>query len=573
MRRAPEASRRGSTLRHPSRRLVVLFIVLSCLLSGLAIKALDVQVLNGRRYAAYGESELTRTVALPAVRGTVYDRAGDILAVSVPRVDVVADDFEVNKPVIGLRQLGRLLGIPEARLRHLLSLKSGYVPLAYKVAAATEDKIRALDLPYVSFAADPLRSDPEGRLFSPVLGLVGFDGTGLSGLEYKEQHVLAGTDGSEQVAVGSTGAALPGAPHLLTEAHQGTGLVLTLDQALQFEVTKDLSERLSAEQAQSGLAVVMDTRTGGILSMVDLDRLHDGKVVPATQNLAVTAEYQPGSVMKLATISGALQQGLVSPTTELSVPDQIMLGGWPFADAEYHPTEQLSVSQILAQSSNVGTIEIAHMLGPGRLYHYLRDLGFGSTTGLDWPGETAGSLGTPSTWSPSSMGTVPIGTGEAVTAMQILDAYNAVANGGMFVPPRLIDGSVSPQGKEDLLALAHRHRVLASSTAKKLLGMLELVTSDGTALAARVPGYTVAGKTGTAQIPSTTGPGYQPGAWMATFVGFAPATRPRLAAIVVLNRPRDMYGGVASAPVFSEIMSYALRHFDVAPPRGAPPIL
>ena len=534
-------------------------------LTFLGWNVLDTQVFAAGKYSSYGLSEMYRSVALPALRGTIYDRSGNVLAMSVPRVDVVSDDFLVAKPTTDLAQVSGLLGLAPAVLERKLTEHSGYVPLAYEVGAATAAKLEALDLPNLTFVPDTKRVDPSGSLFSPLLGIVGWSGKGLSGLEYLEQHLLAGTPGSEQVAVGASGLALPGPARDVTASSQGTGLVLTLDESLQYEVTKVLSAQVSALKADSGEMIVLDTRTGGILAMVNLVRQANGSVVPADQALALTAQYQPGSVMKLATISGALQSGLISPTTEFTVPDQIAVGGWTFQDAELHATEQLPVSQILAQSSNVGTIEIAHLLGEQRLYAFLRDLGFGQPSGLDWPGETAGTLAPPDQWSSSSMGSIPIGTGEAVTAMQILDAYNAVANDGVFVPPRLVEATVGPNGRETMLPAPARHRVLDQSTVAQLVPMLEGVTADGTGTAAQIPGYTVAGKTGTAQAPSTTGPGYQAGDWNATFVGFVPAQAPRLTAVVVLNHPDVIYGGLAAAPVFSTVMRYALRHYDVSP--------
>jgi cell division protein FtsI (penicillin-binding protein 3) len=205
------------------------------------------------------------------------------------------------------------------------------------------------------------------------------------------------------------------------------------------------------------------------------------------------------------------------------------------------------------------------MLGQQRLLEYLHDLGYGEPTGLGWPGESAGIVPGPSDWSASDMGAVPIGTGEAVTPMQILDAYNSVANGGVLVPPRLVEETIAPNGAQRAVPFARRHRVLDQATAASLVPMLEGVIQDGTGVDANVPGYAVAGKTGTAQIPSTTGPGYQANAWMATFVGFVPAQHPALSAIVVLDHPTPIYGGLVSAPVFSEIMRYALRRFDVPP--------
>jgi cell division protein FtsI (penicillin-binding protein 3) len=540
-------------------------------LSGLAARLVQIQGVDAVHYASYGAREVYQRVALPALRGAVYDRSGNLIAASSPRVDVVADDYLVTGPKAGLNRLASILGLSVPALRAKLSQHSGYVPLAYQVSGTVEQRVADLDLPYLSFAPDVARTDPDGNLFSPILGIVGFSGKGLSGLEYLKNSLLAGSPGSEVVPTGPNGQGLPGTPTDVVAARQGTSLVLSLDEPLQFEVTTDLSRQIKATDATGGVAIVEDRRTGGILAMVDLVTEPDGDVVPSTQNLAVTSVYQPGSVMKLVTISGALQEGLIAPSSVFTVPDEITLGGWTFDDADYHPTEQLTATKILAESSNIGTIEIAHLLGADRLSHFLRDLGFGEPTGLQWPGETVGIVPSPSepgTWSASSMGAVPIGTGEAVSPLQILDAYNAVANGGEFIPPRLVEATVSANGVEHVLPVQHERRVLSPETVSELLPMLEQVTEDGTATAARIPGYVVAGKTGTAQIPSTTGLGYQSDAWSATFVGFAPAGNPALTTLIMLSHTDLIYGGLASAPVFSAIMRYALRHFDIAPTGG-----
>ncbi|MGD0439974.1 MAG: penicillin-binding protein 2 [Acidimicrobiales bacterium] len=553
------------------KRLVAMLVVAALALTGLAARLVQIQGLDAVQYASYGSQEVYQRMALPALRGAIYDRNGNLIAASSPRVDVVADDYLVNGSRADRATLASILGLSVQALSAKLNERNGYVPLAYQVSAAVEQKVAALDLPYLTFAPDIARTDPDGNLFSPLLGIVGFSGKGLSGLEYLENSLLDGRPGSEVVPTGPNGEGLPGTASDVVAARQGTSLVLSLDEPLQFEVEKDMSQQIKATHATGGVAIVEDRRTGEILAMVDLVAGPHGQVVPSDQNLAVTSVYQPGSVMKLVTISGALQEGLISPTSVFTVPYQISLGGWPFSDADYHPTEQLTATQILAQSSNIGTIEIAHLLGPDRLSYFLRDLGFGEPTGLSWPGETNGLVPSPydaATWSPSSMGTVPIGTGEAVTPLQILDAYNMVANDGMFVAPRLVEATISPKGVEHLVPQQHERRALSPYTVSELLPMLEQVTEDGTALAARIPGYTVAGKTGTAQIPSTTGPGYQQGAWSATFVGFAPAQNPALTTLVMLSHPDLIYGGLASAPVFSAIMRYALRHFDVAPTGG-----
>lgn len=543
--------------------------VISSLLVMLAARTLYVQGPKASAYAAYGRSEQYETVTLPADRGTVYDRNGNVVAISVPRVDVIADDFLIHSASgasAGARALAPVLHLPVASLVRKLTERSGYIPIAMDVSQAAAARVESLGLPFLAFVPDQVRQDPAGSLFQPLLGVVGWGGRGLSGIEYLYQRALAGRSGEERVLVGAAGEQLPGGGQVLHEAVQGEGLVLTLDEPLQYEVSKALSAEMLLQKATEGVCVVLDTRTGGILSMVNLVR-HGRQVLPASQNLATDIVYQPGSVMKLATFAGALQDHLITPDEELTVPFTTWVGGWPFQDAEFHPTEQMPVTQILAQSSNVGTIEIAHRLGEQRLLYYLHALGFGRLTALDWPGASAGLVPTPAQFasSASDMGTVPIGTGEAVTPLQIAEAYNTVADGGVYVPPRLVEAVVEPNGRERPVPAPASHRVLDRSTVAELVPMLEQVTAVGTGTMAEIPGYTVAGKTGTAQIPSTTGPGYQPGAWNATFVGFVPAKNPQLTAVVFLSHPSAMYGGSASAPVFASIMKYALRHFDISP--------
>ncbi len=543
-------------------------LVMTCaVLALLAARVFDVQGLNASAYSAYGQSEEVQKVGLPAIRGTVYDRNGNVLATSVPKTDIVADDFLVHSRAeaeTAAAALAPLLHVGKGTLVAKLTERNGYVPLALAVGRALVSKVVALTLPFLSFVPDQVRVEPTGNLFAPLLGVVGWGNKGLSGLEYLYQKTLAGRSGSEDVMIGPSGDQLPGAAKVLDPAVQGEGLVLTLDEPLQYEVTQALRAQVLAQHADSATCVVLDTKTGGILAMVSLVR-QNKSVVPATQNLATNIVYQPGSVMKLATFSGALQTGLITPNEELTVPYTIWVGGWPFQDAEFHPTEQMPVTQILAQSSNVGTIEIAHMLGPQRLSAYLHALGFGNVTDLNWPGESAGIVPPVSQWSASDMGTIPIGTGEAVTPLQIADAYNTVANGGEYIPPRLVEAVVGPNGRQHVLPAPKRHRVLSQTRAAEIVPMLEEGTAMGTRTMAEIAGYTVAGKTGTAQIPSTTAPGYQAGAWNATFVGFVPAQNPQLTAVVMLNHPTAMYGGSASAPVFATIMKYALRHFDISP--------
>jgi cell division protein FtsI (penicillin-binding protein 3) len=337
----------------------------------------------------------------------------------------------------------------------------------------------------------------------------------------------------------------------------------------------------------------MDVKTGQILSMANLVANHPtgspsaatappatnaNGVIPigptaavneAPNNLAVTQLYEPGSVFKLVTFSAALQDGLINPNSVFTVPDQISLDGSTFHDAEPHPTESLSATQILAQSSNIGTSEIAQGVGEQRLLAQVKALGFGQDTGLDFPGESQGLLATPALWEPTDYVSLPIGQVDAVNALEVLDAYNTVANGGVFVAPKLVQATVSPTGQITKTPPSPTHEVISPPIDAELTNMLQQVVVSGTGTSATIPGYTVAGKTGTAQIPTAGHDSYIPGAYMATFVGFAPAVNPTLSMIVVLNRPTPIFGGTVSAPVFSQIMSYALHRYDIPTTPGA----
>lgn len=548
------------------RRVAALAILL---ILGLGMRLVLVQVLDGAHYAAYLSGEVEQKVALPATRGAIYDSTGNVLAVSVQRTDVVADDFQITHPDKEATALAPLLNERVATLVRELSERNGYVVIARALTNRVVDPIESGGFAGLSFAPVEQRVASGDDVFQPVLGRVNTTNVGYSGIEYADNALLSGHAGSEIAAVAPGGITLPAKPHDVVAPRAGTGIVLTIDEPLQVETERAVAAQMIATRAESGIAVVMDVHTGGILAMVDLIRTAKGKIVPAVSNLAATSIYQPGSVMKLATVAFSLQAGLIKPTTVFTVPDSINVGGYQFQDAELHATEELPVSQILAQSSNVGTIEISQRLGLQRLWHALSAFGFGHLSGLNWPGESPGIVGTPASWYGSSSASVPIGTGVAVTPLQVLDAYNSVANGGVFVAPHLVEGLVNDKGVEHLVATHLGRRVIDKSTVAELVPMLEGVVQDGTAVLAHIPGYTVAGKTGTAQVPDLNGLGYVPGDWNASFVGFVPAQAPRLSGIVVFNHPTPIYGGSVSAPVFAKIMQYALRRFDIAPPAAS----
>jgi cell division protein FtsI (penicillin-binding protein 3) len=558
-------------------------------------RLVDIQVLHANAYAAAGRGESSRTVTLPALRGGIYARDGSPLALSVATDDVVADDFQVAHPLATAQALTHLLHVPVATLATELHQKSGYVVLAKQLSQSTAHKIATDAYPGITLVSDAKRVVTSGNLAAPVIGFTNASG-GAGGLEYGQNKLLAGTAGKATYVESPSGVALPQSPVTDQSASApGTGLELTIDSQLQYESEQALASAIETSHAVSGTAIVMDVKTGQLLSMANLVATHpdaattgsgatgsaapqSSGVIPigpkdavneASNNLAVAQLYEPGSVFKLVTFSAALSDGLINPNTVFSVPDHLTLDGSVFHDAEPHPTESLSATQILAQSSNIGTSEIATGLGESRLLAQVKNLGFGQPTGLNFPGESAGLLATAAQWEPTDFVSLPIGQVDAVNALQVLDAYNAVANGGVFVPPKLINATVSSSGAVTKTAASPTHVAFSPSVDSELTSMLEQVVATGTGTSATVPGYTVAGKTGTAQIPTTGKDSYVAGAYMASFVGFAPAVNPSLSMIVVLDRPTPIFGGTVAAPVFSQIMSYALHRYDVPTTPGA----
>ena len=577
-------------------------VVLLVIFVALVARLIAVQEFSHTHYATLSRSELSQIVTLPALRGGIYDRNGEVLALSVAKKTVVADPFLIKNPLQTANALSPVLGIPVAQLVPELSEHSGFVYLAHRIDSATATKVTALNLAGIDLIDESERVEPDGQTAQPVIGVVQADGKGGSGLEYQYQSLLAGTAGSEDLLTAPDGVTLPGANATGKAAMPGTGLELTLDQSIQYVAEQALGAEIVASQATSGTAVVMDVKTGDILAMANLQATPtpasgsaqtvadttassttgaasvggSANTLPAgvsesPSNAALTQVYEPGSVFKLVTFSAALANGVISPNQDFTVPDALPLGTYTFHDAEVHGTENLSATDIIAQSSNIGTIEIAQQLGENRLLNQISNLGFGQPTGLHFPGESEGLIPNASQWTGSSIGSTPIGQADAVTVQQVLDAYNAVANGGVFVAPRLVRATVAPNGSVRAEPASAGHRVIDPTTNAALVKMLESVVTTGTGVEAAIDGYTVAGKTGTAQIPDSTHGGYVPGGFVGSFAGFAPAENPVLSCVVVLNHPTPIYGGSVAAPVFSTIVQYALQHYGIPTTAAATP--
>jgi cell division protein FtsI (penicillin-binding protein 3) len=539
---------------------VAILALIAVVFAVLAARVADVQTRSREYFTQLGRDQRVQSVALAAERGTIFDRNGYDLALSLERPTIWADPRVIEHPAEYAAKLAPLVGVDEVELRVRLNQPDrAFVYVARKVEPEVAKAVRALGLAGVGFTGESKRYYPAGELAAPVLGFVGLDNQGLSGLEDALERTLAGRPGRVVVERDPTGTDLPGTLRTVTEAQRGVDLVLTLDRSIQFETERALVDQVNAVDAKGGMAIVMDVRTGDILAMATIDgETAEGpaRPAPSTQrNRPVTDVFEPGSTNKVVTIAAALEAGIVTPQTEFAVPQAIKVDGQKFEDVEAHGPV-LTVADIVRESSNVGTILVARQLGSQRFDAALRNFGFGRLTGLGFPGEAPGILLPLSNYNDTSLASIPVGNGLAVTALQMLDVYVTLANGGVARQPRLVAATIGSNGERRDLPLGATRTVVSPETARSVRQMLAAVVADGTGTKAAVPGYTVAGKTGTARKPPYDKPPYR---YVASFVGFAPVEDARLAAIVVLDEPaRQFFGGTVAAPVFARIMQHAL---------------
>ncbi len=573
-------------------RLAGLLVAMAVLFAAVAIKLVDIQGVSSGRYVAMGRSQRISTVVLPGERGSIFDRNGHELAISIPQTTIWANPHLVTDPRLEAQALAPVLGMEAGALEVKLSTDAAFVYLARKVDDATAARVKSLNLNGVFSLQESKRFLPDGQLAAPLLGGVGTDNTGLSGMEQQYDGILAGRAGKLVEERDPAGNPIPGALREYQPAARGNDLVLTIDQSLQYETEQALAAEIVAAGAKGGMALLMDSQTGELLAVANLVAGAPAPaapsapaaagsspalpapapaptVVPAPSAMAFTNVYEPGSVNKLVTISAALQAGVVRPDQHFSVPDTTQVAGTVFHDAEYHPVENWTTTDILANSSNVGTIGIGAKLGKERLDQYLRAFGFGRPTTVHFPGESAGLLLDPSKWSGTSIATVPIGQGVAVTAVQMLAAYNTVADGGIYVSPKLVAATIDAKGHQHNTPASSRRQVVSPEVARDMTAMLGQVVKVGTGQEAAISGYTVAGKTGTARIPLVGARGYMDGVYAASFAGFVPAERPALTGIVILDQTAQ-FAATAAAPVFAQIARYGLQEFRIPPLPPAP---
>jgi cell division protein FtsI (penicillin-binding protein 3) len=550
---------------NPRRRCVGLLVVLAVAFAAVGVRLVNLQVVNPEEYASRGVAQRLRSVELPAERGSIFDRNGVELAMSVRQQTVWADPRLVEDPVAAAARLAPVLGVDQALLQARLSQEAAFTYLARQVDDQTAAAVEELGIRGVALIGESKRFTPAGPLARSVIGDVDVDNKGLSGLEQQHEDRLVGTTGELLIERGPDGRTIAGGEQRVTPASRGNDLVLTLDRSLQFELERALAEQMTESNAERASAIVMDPVTGEILAMANLRMGADGPAA-SRDNWALTAAFEPGSVNKVITLAGALEEGVYEPSSVLAVPDRLRVSVHTFSDHDDHPTQDWSIADILTQSSNVGTILVAQALGEERVKHYLDRFGLGQLTGLGFPQETRGimKLGR---WDGTDIGSIPIGQGVAVNALQMLQVFNTLANGGVWVEPQLVRATVGVDGTESPSPPPKRRRVVSEDTAEKMTAMLANVVAVGTGVNAQIAGYTVSGKTGTARKPDVVNGGYERGAYISSFAGFVPAEQPRLSTIVIMDEPRPVYyAGLVAAPVFARVSKYALRLLRIPPP-------
>ncbi|TDD74810.1 penicillin-binding protein 2 [Actinomadura rubrisoli] len=568
--------------RDPLKRLNVGLLVVAFVLSLFAGRLVQLQTIESGKYTAQAMRQRLQTIDLPAVRGGITDAQGHPLAITVEARAIFADPFVIKpeRRQAIVNALAPTLGLDPAGLMKLLSKqKSRFVYLAHGVRPDQARLITSWKFLGIGTLPEYRREYPNNSLGAGVIGFVNGEGDGAAGLEQSMNGVLSGRAGWQRVEISPTGQHIPMGEDQKRPSVPGTGVRLTLMRDLQFKAQAEIEKQVRATGARSGTVIVMDPRTGKLLAMASAPGYDPNDYTRSNQNRwnspLVQDSYEPGSTGKVVTAAAVMEKGGIRPDTPFTVPDRIRKYDRPFNDSHRHAPERLTFAGVLAKSSNVGTILASDGISSQQLYQTLRAFGFGQKTGLPLPGETAGLLKPPAQWSGTDRYPIAFGQTVSVNAVQMASVYATIANGGVRVAPSLIEGTVGENDKFTSAAAPARKQVISAATARQISDMLEGVTTpEGTAPKARIPGYRVAGKTGTADIVNPRCGCYEGGGHTASFAGFAPADDPQLVVQVVLQAPRrgSHYGGEAAAPVFKNVMSFALQTQKIPPTGSEPPI-
>jgi cell division protein FtsI (penicillin-binding protein 3) len=568
------------------RKLVAIAIVILLLF---ALRLIDLQAVRASGFVERAENELTKSGTLLAPRGTIYDVNGIELARSVSAINIAVDQTVVNDPQAAANLVAPILGMTPAELLPQLTGSKRYVLIAKDVTPAIWRSVNNAITSYnkvvlsqkngitkrlAGFVPERsyIRDYPSGGLTASLVGIINNEGNGAAGIESSLNSLLAGTNGKYLYANGR-GNIIPGSEEVKIEAKSGTSIRLTIDRDVQWVAQNAINEAVASSRAKSGTVVVMDPKTGHILAQASAPTFDPNNSATITleklRNPAVQEVYEPGSTGKVITVAAALEEKKLTPETVFTIPYSMRIYDRTFSDHEKHPVQRLTTTGLLAVSSNTGSIKIGNMLGQDTLYKYLRKFGIGESTDSKLPGESAGILHPVKDWSGVSLPTIAFGQGYSVTAMQATSVFATIANDGVRVKPTILAGVVDQSGKYTPAKAADGERVLSAENAAKMRTMMESVVSkDGTAPTAAIPGYRVAGKTGTAERYNSACSCYS--GYTASFIGFAPADQPKYVVSVTIQDPKGLHwGGALAGPVFKKVMGFVLQSEKVKPTPAA----
>ena len=544
------------------RRVGLLFAAFLLCFLIIVGRAFWLQGVKGGALASEAISQQSETVTVPGLRGSLLDRSGSQLAASEDAATIYATPYQVKNPPKAAEKLASILELDKGDVLRDLTADSGFSYIAHKVSLEQAGRIERLQLEGIGELPDSRRTYPQGEMAGQVVGAVGSENQGLTGLEAGEESVLRGEDGERRIVTDALGD--PIRLETVNEASDGEDIQLTLDPLIQKETERALAGVGETYAPKGATAIVMDPRSSQILAMANWPPVDPNDLSTASNddlvNKATGFTYEPGSTFKAFTVAAALEEKLVTPTSSFVLPPSIQVADRTIEDAEARPTETMSVAEILAHSSNVGAVTIGLEVGAEKFSKWIDRFGFGRPTKVQFPAEEQGIVPELDEYSGSSMGNLPIGQGLAVTPMQMMAGYAAIADGGILKQPQLIE-----RIGDDEVHEPKGHRVIDAGVAAQVREMLEgVLAAGGTASEVSVPGYTLAGKTGTAEVAENGG--YSETKYVASFIGFAPAQDPKFLAAVIVDQPQgDIYGGSVAAPAFGEIASFALPYLGVAP--------
>lgn len=550
-----------------SGRFTVLLVVFASLLALIGVRLAWLQVVRAPEYTAMASNQRMRDIEVPARRGTIYDREGEPLAKSVSASTVYAAPNTIKDKAGTARAIASVIGGDEADYLEKLNRDNGFVYIARKIDIDRAKQLEALKLPGIGFLDDSRRMYPSGELACQVLGFVGVDSTGLAGIEKRYDYILAGKPGVLLGERDPYGRPIPGGVQKNVDAVDGQDIVLTIDKDIQYHAQLELAKAVKKWAAKSGSVIVMNPSNGEIYAMASTPGFNPNDYSQAKseafRNRPVSDAYEPGSTIKSLTAAAVIDKGLFKPTSKLQLPPTLHVAGRTIHESHPRGAVKWTLTKIVTNSSNVGAVKVGMKLGKKGLYDYFSAFGLTEATGVDYPGEARGWLPEPALWSDTSIANIPFGQGVSATPLQLCRAIGAIANDGVLTTPHfLLD---VPQDVAANRTWPTR-RAISSNAASETTGMLAKVVTEGTGSEAAVPGYSVAGKTGTAQVALPNGGGYASGTYIGSFIGYLPVEDPQLLICVKLDQPRNaIYGGTIAAPVFSKLAQFSVAHLKIPP--------